>query len=64
MVLLDEVVPRNEAMRGGRLRLQDGEDIKEESLVGVPHGISNGQEDGCNRGMFLYSDRRSTAQKG
>jgi len=24
-------------------------------------GISNGQEDGRNRGGFLYSDRRSTA---
>ena len=27
-------------------------------------GISDGQEDGCNRGGFLYSDRRSTAEKG
>jgi len=24
-------------------------------------GISDGQEDGLNRGGFLYSDRRSTA---
>jgi len=26
--------------------------------------ISYGQEDGRNRGGFLYSDRRSTAEKG
>jgi len=25
-------------------------------------GISNGQKEGCNRGGFLYSDRRSTAE--
>jgi len=24
-------------------------------------GISDGQKDGCNRGGFLYSNRRSTA---
>ena len=27
-------------------------------------GISDGQKDGCNRGGFLYSDRRSTAERG
>jgi len=27
-------------------------------------GISDGQKDGRNRGGFLYSDRRSTAEKG
>jgi len=27
-------------------------------------GISDGQEDGPNRGGFFYSDRRSTAEKG
>ena len=27
-------------------------------------GISDGQEDGRNRGGFLYSNRRSTAEKG
>ena len=26
-------------------------------------GISHGQEDGRNRGGFLYSDRRSTAER-
>ena len=26
-------------------------------------GISDGQEDGCNRGGFLYSDRRLTREK-
>jgi len=28
------------------------------------NGISDGQEDGRNRGGFLYSDRRSTAERG
>ena len=27
-------------------------------------GISDGQEDGHNQGGFLYSDRRSTAERG
>ena len=27
-------------------------------------GISDGQKDGRNRAWFLYSDRRSTAEKG
>jgi len=27
-------------------------------------GISDGQEDGRNQGGFLYSDRRSTTEKG
>jgi len=27
-------------------------------------GISDGQKDGRNRGGFLYSDRRSTVEKG
>jgi len=64
MGLLNGGVPGNEAMRGDRLRLEDGEDIKEGSLVGVPHGISNGQEDGGNQGMFLYGNRRSAARRG
>jgi len=54
--LLDEVMPGNEAMPGGWLRMEDREDIKEGTPVGVPHGISDGQEDRRNRGVFLYSD--------
>jgi len=64
MDLLDETVPGNEGVSRGRLRTEDREDIKEGSLVGVPNGISDGQEDGHNQGMFLYSDRRSTAWRG
>jgi len=47
MGLLDEVVPGNKAMPGGRLRTEDGEKIEEGSLVVVPNGISNSQEDRC-----------------
>jgi len=64
MCLLDEAVPGNKTMPRGRLRLEDGEDIKEGSPVGVPNGISNGQEDWGNRDVFWYSDRRSNCQRG
>jgi len=36
----------NEEMPGGRLRREDGEEIREGSLVEVPNGIIAGQEDG------------------
>jgi len=51
-------------MPRGRLRTEDREDIREGSPVGVPNSISDCQEDWRNRGMFLYSDGRSTAQRG
>jgi len=50
MDLIDEVVP------GGRMGMEDGEDIKEGSPVGVPDGIRDGEEDGSNRDVFSYSD--------
>jgi len=58
MGLLDEAVRGKEAMSGGRLRTEDGENIKEGFPVGVPKGISDDEEDGGNRSGFLCSDRR------
>jgi len=54
----------NKAVPDGRM-----ERWMEETLMRVPqwvcqNGISDGQEDGCNRDVFLYSDRRSTAGGG
>jgi len=49
---------------GGRVGTEEAEDIKEGSLGRVPNGFSDGREDGRNRGMFWYSDRRSTARRG
>jgi len=64
MDLLNGVVPGNEAVPGGRLRMGGGEDIKEGSPVAETNGISDGVGDGHNRGVFLYSDPRSTAWRG
>jgi len=57
-------VPRDQAV-------PDGSEGKwtEESLLRGPQcvyqkGISHGQEDGCKQGVFLYSERRSTAGGG
>jgi len=61
MGLHDKAVPGNEAVPGGRLRTGGGEDIREGSQVGEPNGVSDSQEDRHNRGVFLYSDRGSTA---
>jgi len=56
--------PGNEAMPYGRL----GKRVEKTLLRGprrvCQNGISDGQEDGRNRGRFLYSDRRSTAERG
>jgi len=46
---------------GGRLRTGGGEEIKEGSPVEEPNTVSDGQGERRNRGVFLYSDRRSTA---
>jgi len=54
----DEAVPDGRMGRGMEVTLVRGR-------WRVCHiGISDGQEDGRNRGGFLYSDRRSTAEKG
>jgi len=54
-------VPGNKAVPDGRIKW-----CMEATLVRgrwrvCQSGISDGQEDWCNRGGFLYSDRRSTA---
>jgi len=64
MGLLDGAVPGNEVILGGRLKTVDGEDSREESAVGVPNGISDGQEAVCNRYLFWYRDQGSTAWDG
>jgi len=46
--LPDEVVPGSETVPWGRVGTENGEDIKEGSLVGVPDGSSNGGEDRHN----------------
>jgi len=61
---LDKAVQRNQAVPGGRSGTESAEDIKEGSPVGVPNGISGGQEDGRNQDVFLYRDRGSTARRG
>jgi len=61
MDLYTGAVPGNEAVPDGRIGW-----CMEATLVGgrqmeCQSGISDGQEDGRNRGGFLYSDRRLTA---
>jgi len=64
MDLQTGAVPGDEVMPDGRM----GKRVEETLLRGprwvCPNGISDGQEDGRNRGGFLYSDRRSTGGKG
>jgi len=56
-VLGDEAVP------DGRMGTEDGGDSRG-PLWGYQNGISSGQKDGRNRGVFLYSDRRSATGMG
>jgi len=57
-------VPGNKVMPDGMM----GKWVEATLLRGprcvCQNGISDGQEDGCNRGGFLYSDQRSTTEKG
>jgi len=54
-------VPGNEAVPNGRIgRCMEGTVVRGRRRE-YQSGISDGQEDGRNRGGFLYSDRRSTA---
>ena len=64
MDLLDEVVPGSEAVPRGRVGTEDGEYIIEWSPVGVPNGISDGQEDWRNQGLLLFSDLSRQLGKG
>jgi len=57
-------MPGNETVPDGRMeRRMEATLMRSRRRVGQS-GISDGQEDGCNRGRFLYSDRRSTAERG
>ena len=57
-------VPGDEAVPDGRMKgWMEVTLIRGRRRV-CQSGISDGQEDGCNRGGFLYSDRRSTAERG
>jgi len=54
-------VPGDEAVPDGRIkRYMEATLVKGRRRV-CQSGISDDQEDGRNRGGFLYSDRRSTA---
>jgi len=54
-------VPGDEAVPDGRIeRCMEATPVRGRRKV-CQGGISDGQEDGRNRGRFLYSDRRSTA---
>jgi len=53
-------VPGDEAVPDGRIgQCMEAALVRGRRRV-CQSGISDGQEDGCNRGGFLYSDRRST----
>ena len=54
----DEVVPD-----GSMKRLMEVTMMRDRQRV-CQRGISDGQEEGVNRGGFFYSDQRSTVEKG
>jgi len=64
MDLRTGAVPGKESMPDGRM----GNEVEETLMRGpwwvCQNGMSDRQEDRGNRGVFLYSDRRSTAEKG
>jgi len=57
-------VPGNEAMPDGRMGKRVEETLSRGLRWVCQNGISDGQVDGRNQGRFLYSDRRSTTEKG
>jgi len=54
-------VPGNEAVPDGRIRWYMEVTLVRGRRKVCQSGISDGQEDGRNRGGLLYSDRRLTA---
>jgi len=54
-------VPGNETVPDGRIGHCMEATLVRSRRGECQSGISDGQEDGRNRGGFLYSDRRSTA---
>ena len=61
MDLHTRAVPGDEAVPDGRIGWCMEATLVRGHRTVCQSGISDGQEDGCNRGGFLYSDRRSTA---
>jgi len=64
MDLRTGAVPWDEAVPDGRIRRWMEATPVRAHLRVCPDGISDGQEEGCHKGGFLYSDRRSTSEKG
>jgi len=61
MDLQTGAVPGDKAVPDGRIKqCMEGTLVRGRRRV-CQSGISDGQKDGCNRGGFLYSNRRSTA---
>jgi len=61
MDLYTRAVPGAEAVPDGRIGWCMEATLMRGHRGVSQNGISDGQEDGHNRGGFLYSDRRSTA---
>ena len=62
MDLHSGVVPGDKAVPNGRIgSCMEATLVRGRQRV-CQSGISDGQEDGCNRDGFLYSDRRSTVE--
>jgi len=56
-------MPGDEAVPDGRMKSWMEVTLMRGRRRVCKSGISDGQKDGHNRGGFLYSDRRSTAEK-
>jgi len=57
-------VPGNQAMPDGRMGMQVEETLMRGPRWVCQNRISDGQKAGRNLGAFLYSDGRSTSEKG
>jgi len=64
MELHTRAVPGDEAVPDGRLERWVEVTLMSGRRRVCQSGISDGQEDGRNQGGFLYSDQRSTGEKG
>jgi len=64
MDLQTGAMPGDEAVPDGKMRSWMEVTLVRGRLRVCQNGISDGQEDGHNRGVFLNSDRRSTARGG
>ena len=57
-------LPGDKPMLDGRIARRVEETLLSSLRLVYQNGISDSQKDGRNWGRFLYSDRRSTAEKG